>query len=140
MKRRYSSRNRIMLAGLACILLIPEFAQAADTCLNIKPSFTYNPVVSAGGLSTLGVSAQAGCFWEVLSQPKWIRIVSADRGYGSGSVVFQVLSNQPDAPSPGYLRLAVRDLNSRRSNTLDLPIRTIGDTGSSAARTVVSRR
>jgi hypothetical protein len=139
MKRRCNSKNRIRLAGLACILLIPAFAQA-DTCLNLRPSFTYAPVVSAGAQSTLRVSAQAGCFWELLSQPEWIKIVSANRGYGSGSVAFQVQPNQTGASSPGFLRLVVRDLNSRRSTTLDLPIRTIGNPDGSAARTVVSRR
>ena len=131
MKRRCISRHWI---GLACILLIAEFAKA-DTCLNIRPTFTYAPVVSAGRQSTLGVSAQAGCFWEVLSQPEWIKIVSLNRGFGSGSVVFRVLPNQTDSPSPGFLRLVVRDLNSRRSTTLDLPIRTIGNPGA-----VISRR
>ena len=134
MKRRCISRHWIGLAWLACILLVPEFAKA-DTCLNIRPSFTYAPVVSAGRQSTLGVSAQAGCFWEVLSQPEWIKIVSSNRGFGSGAVVFQVLPNKTDAPSPGFLRVVVRDLNSRRSTTLDLPIRTIGNPG-----TVISRK
>src|SRR6202035_4417363 len=102
-----------------------DFAKAACPCLNIKPSVTYTPVVSAGGQSTLAVSAQAGCFWEVVSLPEWIKILSLNRGYGTGSVVFQVLPHKTDALPAGFMRLVVRDLNSRRSTRLDLPIRAI---------------
>jgi hypothetical protein len=139
MKRRCNLRNRTGLVGLACLLLVPEFAKAADQCLNVRPSFTYTPVVSVVGQSTLGVSAQAGCFWEVVSLPEWIKILSLNRGYGSGSVVFQVLPNKTDALPPGFIRLVVRDLNSRQSTTLDLPIRAIRNPDSSAARKVIAR-
>src|SRR5260370_39555062 len=98
MKRRCISRHWI---GLACMLLIPGFGRA-ETCLNIRPTFTYAPVVSAGRQSTLGISAQAGCFWEVLSQPKWIKIVSANRGYGSGSVEVLGPPNPKVGPAEGF--------------------------------------
>jgi hypothetical protein len=139
MNRRCNLRNRAGLIGLACLLLVPEFATAADPCLRIRPLFTYTPVVSVGGQSTLGVSAQAGCFWEVVSFPEWIKILSLNRGYGSGSVVFQVLPNKTDPPPSGFMRLVVRDLNSRQSTTLNLPIRAIRNPDSSVARTVIAR-
>src|SRR5260370_18905216 len=111
MKRRCISRHWI---GLACMLLIPGLG-SAETCLNIRPTFTYAPVVSAGRQSTLGISAQAGCFWEGLSQPKWIKIVSANRGYGSGSAEFQVLPNLMGGPAAGFLRVGGRDLSCLRA-------------------------
>lgn len=139
MKTRCNVRNRIGLAVLAALFLAPVFARAAGKCLNVRPSFTYTPVVLAGGESALGITAQAGCFWEVLSQPEWIKIVSLDRGYGSGLVVFRILPNKTEAPAEGLLRLAVRDLNSRRSSTVDLPIRTIGNPSGIVARAIIPR-
>jgi hypothetical protein len=139
MKWRCNLRNWTGLVGLACLLLVCEFAKAADRCLNVRPSFTYTPVVSVGGRSTLGISVQAGCFWEVLSLPEWIKILSLNRGYGSGSVVFLVLPNKTDVLPPGFIRLVIHDLNSRQSTTLDLPIRVLRNEDSFAARTVIAR-
>jgi hypothetical protein len=121
MKKLCKVRNWNWLAALACLLLIPWFAKAA--CLNVSPSFTYLPVVPTGGQSTIEVSAPAGCFWEVVRQPSWIKIISLNRGFGSGSVVFQVLPAKMDTHSTGFLRLVVRDLDRRQTNTVDLPIR-----------------
>jgi hypothetical protein len=121
MKGLCNLRNRNALAALACLLLIPGFAKA--NCLSVSPSFTYTPVVLSGGQSTIEVSAPADCFWEVASQPEWIKILSLNRGFGSGSVVFQVLPNKKDALLPGFLRLVVRDLDKRHTNTVNLPIR-----------------
>jgi hypothetical protein len=111
------------LAALACLLLVPWVAKAA--CLNVSPSVTYTPVVPTGGQSTIEVSAPAGCFWEVVHQPEWIKLISLNRGFGSGSVVFQVLPAKMDTPSTGFLRVVVHDLDKRRTNTVDLPIRAI---------------
>jgi len=122
MKRLCNVRYWNGLAALASLLLIPGFAKAA--CLNVNPSFTYTPVVTSGSQSTMEVSAPAGCFWEVVRQPEWIRIRSLNRGFGSGSLVFQVL---PDKRfSPGFLRVVVRDLDTHLTRTVDLPIRAIG--------------
>jgi hypothetical protein len=108
------------LAALACLLLIHGFAGAA--CTNVSPAFTYIPVVPSGGQSTIEVSAPAGCFWEVVRQPEWIKIISLNRGFGSGSIVFQVLLDKKDTLSTGFLRVIVRDLDRRQTNTVDLPI------------------
>jgi hypothetical protein len=124
MKRLRNVRNWNSLAALACLLLIPGFAKA--TCLNISPSITYTPVVPSGGQSTIEVSAPAGCFWEVVSRPEWIKILSLNRGFGSGSLVFQVLPNDRITLSPGFLRLVIRDLDKRQTKTVDLPIRATG--------------
>ena len=121
MKRLRNVRNWNGLAALACLLLIPGFAKA--TCLNISPSFTYTPVVPSGIRSTIEVSAPAGCFWEVVRQPEWMKILSLNRGFGSGSLVFQVLPDDKITLSPGFLRLVVRDLDKRQAKTVDLPIR-----------------
>ena len=123
MKLLGNARNWNGLAALACLLLVPWFANAA--CVNVSPSFTYTPVVPSGGQSTIEVSAPAGCFWEVVRQPEWIKIMSLNRGFGRGSVVFEVLPNKRDTLSKGFLRLVVRDLDTRRTNTVDLPIRAI---------------
>ena len=121
MKRLRNVRNWNRLAALACLLLIPGFAKG--TCLNISPSFTYTPVVASGGQSTIEVSAPAGCFWEVVRQPGWMKISSLNRGFGSGSLVFQVLPDDNITLSRGFLRLVVRDLDKRQTKTVDLPIR-----------------
>ena len=120
MKMVCNARNWNGLAALACLLLIPGLAKAA--CLNTSPSFTYATAVSSGAQSTIEVSAPAGCFWEVVSQPDWIKIVSLNRGFGSGSIVFQVLLDKKDTLSTGFLRVVVRDLDRRQTNTVDLPI------------------
>jgi hypothetical protein len=122
MKTVRNVTNWNLLAMLACLLLIPGFARAA--CLNTSPSFTYTPVVPSGGLSTIQVTASAGCYWEVVSQPRWIKIVSLNRGFGSGSIVFQVLPDKKESLSTGFLRLVVRDLDKRRTSAVDLRIRT----------------
>ena len=122
MKMVCNARNWNGLAALACLLLIPGFAKAA--CLNINPSFTYAPAVPSGSQSRIEVSAPAGCFWEVVSQPESIKIVSLNRGFGSGSIVFQVLPDKKN--TPGFLRLVVRDLDKRLANIVDLPIRLTG--------------
>jgi hypothetical protein len=121
MKRHCNVKNWNGLAALACLLLIPGFAKAA--CLNVNPSFTYTPVVTSGRQSTIEVSAQAGCFWEVESHPTWMKILSMNRGFGSGSLVFLVLPDKNDMLSPGVLRLVVHDLDTRQKRTADLPIR-----------------
>jgi hypothetical protein len=72
------------------------------------------------------VSAPAGCFWEVVSHSEWIKILSLNRGYGSGSIVFQVLPTKTDAPSTGFMRFTVHDLNRRQAATRNLPIKTTG--------------
>ena len=137
MKRFCNVRDWNGPAALACLLLIPGLATAS--CLDRSPSFTYAPVVTGGGLLTIEVSASAGCFWEVVSQPEWIKIVSLNRGFGSGSIVFQVLPDKKN--TPGFLRLVVRDLDRRRTNTVDLPIRANELTGVLAAdhRTIAGR-
>ncbi len=137
MKMVCNARNWNGLAALACLLLIPGLAKAA--CLNTSPSFTYATAVSSGAQSTIEVSAPAGCFWEVVSQPDWIKIVSLNRGFGSGSIVFQVLPGKKN--TPGFLRLVVRDLDRRRANIVDLPIRANELTGVLAAdhRTTAGR-
>jgi hypothetical protein len=109
---------------LACLLLIPGFAKAA--CLNVNPSFSYTPVVSAGSQATIAVSAPAGCFWEVVSQPDWIKLLSLNRGFGSGSLVFEVQPDNKNMLSPGLVRLVVRDLDTRQTRTVNLPIRATG--------------
>jgi hypothetical protein len=121
MKRHCNVKNWNGLAALACLLLIPGFAKAA--CVNVSPSFTYTPVVTSGSQSTIEVSAPAGCFWEVESHPTWMKILSMDRGFGSGSLVFLVLPDKNDMSSPGVLRLVVHDLDTRQKRTADLPIR-----------------
>jgi hypothetical protein len=124
MKRLCNVRSWNGLAALAWLLLIPGFATA--TCLNVNPSLTYTPVVPSSGQSTIEVSAPAGCFWEVVSQPEWIKFRSLNRGFGSGSVVFQVLPDKKDNLSPGFLRLVIHDLDTRQTRTVDLPIRANG--------------
>jgi hypothetical protein len=89
----------------------------------MNPSFTYTPVVPSGGQSTIEVSAPAGCFWEVVSHPGWIKMLSLNRGFGGGSIVFQVLPDNKGPRSIGLLRVVVRDLDQRRTNTVDLDIR-----------------
>jgi hypothetical protein len=121
MKLLCNVRNWNGVAALACLLLVHGFATAA--CLNVSPSFTYTPIVPSGGQLTIEVSAPAGCFWEVVRQPGWIKIISLNRGFGSGSVVFQVLPGKNDTNSTGFLRLVVRDLDRRRTKAVDLPIR-----------------
>ncbi len=121
MKRLCNVRSWNRLAVLACLLLVPGFAKA--TCLNISPSITYTPVVPSGGRSTIEVAAPAGCFWEVVGQPEWIKILSLNRGFGSGSLVFQVLPDDKITLAPGSLRLVVHDLDKRQTKTVDLPIR-----------------
>ena len=122
MRRRYKAKSWTGLAILVCFLMIHGFANAQ--CLNLKPSFTYAPIIASNGRSTLKISAQAGCFWEVVRQPIWMEIVSSNRGYGTGSVVFRALPDKADAPSPEFIRLLVRDLNSRRISMVNLPITT----------------
>jgi hypothetical protein len=78
------------MAAMACLMLVPGLAHAA--CTN-TPSFTYDPVAKAGGTATLYITAPAGCLWEVQSNSSWIRILSANHGYGTGAVTFQVLAN-----------------------------------------------
>jgi hypothetical protein len=124
-------RSLTGLAALACVLLLPGFAKAANPCLNIRPSFTFNPIIASDGRSTLEISAQAGCFWEVVSHSESITILSLNRGYGSGSIVFQVLPNKTAAPAPGFMRFAVHDLNQRHVSTLNLSIGTGGVLSSS---------
>lgn len=131
MNSRLDRRSSTGLAALACVLLLPGFAKAANPCLNIRPSFTYNPVVASGARSTLEISAQAGCFWEVVSHSEWITIVSLNRGYGSGSIVFQIQPNNTAAPAPGFVRFAVHDLNQRHVSTLNVSIGTAGILSSS---------
>jgi hypothetical protein len=121
MKRLCNVRNWNGLAALACLLLIPGFAKAA--CLNVNPSFTFTPVVTSGSQSTIEVSAPAGCFWEVVSHPTWMKILSMNRGFGSGSLVFLVLPDKNGMLSPGVLRLVVHDLDTRQKGTVDLSIR-----------------
>ena len=121
MKRRCNTRNWKELGTLACLLLIPGFATAA--CLNLSPSFSYTPVVVTGTRSTIEISAPAGCFWEVVSQPEWIKILTLNRGFGSGSLIFQVPPDNNDMLSAGFVRLVVRDLDSRQTRTVNLPIR-----------------
>jgi len=93
MERRYNVKSWTGLAALACLLLIPGFAQAAGSCASITPSFSYTPVARTGGQATVGITTPPGCLWVVESHSPWIRIVSANRGYGNGVVVFQVLAN-----------------------------------------------
>ena len=87
------------MAALACLMLIPGLAHAA--CTN-TPSFTYDPVAKAGGTATVWITAPAGCLWEVTSQASWIRILSANHGYGTGAVTFQVLYNPGTTTRRGY--------------------------------------
>lgn len=101
MKRRCNLRNWTGRAVLASLLLIPGLAHAANSCLNITPSFSYTPVVAAGGQATLGISAPPGCLWEVVTHSAWIRIVTVNHGYGPGAVVFQVLPNPTGRPRRG---------------------------------------
>src|SRR5215813_11884890 len=108
MKRRCYIRSWTGLATLACLLCIPVFAQTAEPCRNVRPSFAYTDAV-ANGQSTLAVSALAGCFWEVVSHPEWIRLKSLNRGFGSGSVIFEMLPNRTEASAAGFIRLVVRD-------------------------------
>ena len=125
MNSRFDERNVTVLAAVACLFFLPGFARAANPCLNLRPSFTYPPAVASGAQSTLEVSAQAGCFWEVVSHSKWIKILSLNHGYGNGSIVFQVLPSKTDVPGTGFIRFAVHDLNQRQVTTLNLPIREI---------------
>ena len=78
------------MAALACLMLIPGRAHAACTT---TPSFSYDPVAKAGGTATVWITAPAGCLWEVKSYSSWIRILSANHGYGTGAVTIQVLYN-----------------------------------------------
>jgi hypothetical protein len=120
MRTLFTLRNWTGLALLAGLLLMPAFAEAA--CLNTKPIFTYLPVVVSGAQSTVEISASAGCYWEVVSQPNWIRMLSPNRGYGSGAIVFQVLEDKRSALSPGLIRVVVRDLNKHEATALSLSI------------------
>jgi hypothetical protein len=92
MTRRYVN-NSIGLAAMACLLFVPGLAHAASPCSNTYPSFSYTPVAKSGGTATVGITTAAGCLWEVTSNASWIRIVSANHGYGPGVIVFQVLPN-----------------------------------------------
>jgi hypothetical protein len=91
MKQRFNWKYYAALAIAAGMMLIPGVANAANCA--VTPSFTYTPVVKTGGQAVVGINTAPGCLWEVVSNTAWIKIVSANRGYGSGSVVFQVLPN-----------------------------------------------
>ena len=121
MSSRLNERNLSGLAILVFLLILPEFATAASPCLNTTPSFNI-PIIASSGQSTLEVSIQAGCYWEVVSHSKWIKILSLNRGYGSGSIVFQAVVNEADARAPGFMRFAVHDLNQRHVTTLSVVI------------------
>ncbi len=126
MNSRPDERTLTGLVAMACLLILPVFAQAANPCLNSGPSFIYTPHVGSSPQSTLRISAQAGCFWEVVSHSKWIAISSLNRGYGSGSIVFQVLPTKADAPEPGFMRFTVHDLDQRHVTTINVPIGATG--------------
>ncbi len=85
-------RAATRLGAFACFLLVPSLA-SANSCANTAPSYTYTPVAKGGGQAAVMINAAPGCLWEVVSSSSWIRIASANHGYGSGVVVFQVLAN-----------------------------------------------
>jgi len=89
MTRRHLN-HYLGMAALACLMLVPGLAHAACPA---TPSFTYDPVAKAGGTATVWITTPAGCLWEVASGASWIRILSANHGYGTGAVTFQVLPN-----------------------------------------------
>lgn len=78
------------VALLSGLLFVPGFAHAACPA---TPSFTYDPVAKAGGVATVWINTPANCMWEVASGASWIRILTANHGYGAGAITFQVLPN-----------------------------------------------
>jgi hypothetical protein len=97
----------IGLAVLACLMLVPGLANAAcpitTSILGNAPGAptNYGVVQQAGNTVYVTVSTPAGCLWEAQSHVAWMRIVSANHGYGSGTIAVQVLPNPSSAVRRG---------------------------------------
>src|SRR5262249_49368328 len=66
--------------------------QAASPC-----NFALNPssvqMASAGGSTTLALTATSGCSWQASSTAGWITITSGNSGTGSGSIAITIQAN-----------------------------------------------
>ena len=106
MTKRYF-HHTIGLAVLACLMLVPGLAHAAcpittsivGNAAGAPPD--YGVVQQAGNTIYVAVTTPAGCLWEAQSRVAWMRIVSANHGYGPGTIAVQVLPNPTSAVRRG---------------------------------------
>lgn len=63
-------------------------------------------IAAAGGSSSVGVVAGAGCPWTAAAQVPWIAITEGASGAGTGAVQFTVQPNTTGAPRTGTIAVA----------------------------------
>jgi len=74
-------------------------SQAAGPCVGSTVSPTSTTFTTAGGGTTVAVTAQAGCTWTVTGLPAWITVTSPLPVTGNGSVAYSVAANSGAARS-----------------------------------------
>ena len=70
--------------------------------------------VTAGGASSIAVTAAAGCAWEAESDSDWVTITSGRLGIGNGTVTFAVAPTAPGVPRNATIRVAGKTYNVKQ--------------------------
>lgn len=78
----------------------------------IAPAFA--SFATAGGASSIAVTAAAGCAWEAESDSDWVTITSGKLGIGNGTVTFAVAPTTPGVPRNATIRVAGKTYNVKQ--------------------------
>ena len=92
MNTNFNLKSTIVLAATAAFLMVPGVSHAA--CAVSAASALPYTVPATGLVSTVAISAPAGCPWTFTARGSaWIRILSATSGSGPAVVTYQILPN-----------------------------------------------
>ena len=92
MKTNFNLKSTIVLAAMAAFLMVPGVSHAV-CAVGAASALPYS-VPAAGLVSTVAISAPAGCPWTFTARGSaWIRILSATSGSGPAVVTYQILPN-----------------------------------------------
>ena len=79
------------------------FSVNQESGCTVALSASAQPMPTAGGPGSVGVTAGAGCAWTAVSQVPWITVIGGASGSGDGAVQFSVEPNATGAPRSGAI-------------------------------------
>ncbi|HJQ70038.1 MAG TPA: BACON domain-containing carbohydrate-binding protein [Blastocatellia bacterium] len=117
----YEVRENFTGAARQATITVGDYTNRIVQDANLPPAscgFAISPAfgtfATAGGASSISVTAAAACAWDAESDAEWVTITSGKVGIGSGAVTFAVAPAAPGVQRNATIRVAGKTYNVKQ--------------------------